>query len=139
MSSHEISLADANMAEVARLHSKLIDLRAALEQKDQAILAERRARDLALADTAALIRALEQAAEMFTIKGARVVARDALVADHPGAQLLAELDAARAVVAAARTGFGTEEDIRRAYAFDPTFLTNCIRAYDAAMKASETT
>lgn len=136
MSSHEISLADANMAEIARLHSKLISLRQELEQKDQAILAERRARDLALADTAAYRRVLEVLSRAGDVASVRGVALAALTKIQAGAPLLAELDAARAVVAAARTGFGTEEDIRRAYAFDPTFLTNCIRAYDAIMKAS---
>lgn len=57
---------------------------------------------------------------------------------HPGAALIAEMEAARAVVAAARTGFGTEEDIRRAYAFDPNLLTVRIRAYDEAAKVRET-
>lgn len=96
MSSHEISLADANMAEVARLHSKLIDLRAALEQKDQAILAERRARDLALADTAAYRRVLEVLSRAGDVASVRGVALAALTKLSAGAQLLAELDAARA-------------------------------------------
>lgn len=56
--------------------------------------------------------------------------------EHPGAALLAELTAARDVVEATRRGFGTEEDIRRAHAFDPVRLTAAIRAYDAARKAS---
>lgn len=62
--------------------------------------------------------------------------------EHPrGAVLLAEveqlrreLDAARAVVVAARRGFGVEEDIARAHAFDPNALTTAIRRYDAIRK-----
>ena len=53
---------------------------------------------------------------------------------HPGAALLAELDAARAVVDAARPGFGVEKDIERAYAFDPIMLTAAIRLYDDAAR-----
>jgi hypothetical protein len=54
-----------------------------------------------------------------------------IAATHPGAALMAELDAARAVVEQARRGFGTEADIERAYAFDPVALTAAIRRYDA--------
>lgn len=58
--------------------------------------------------------------------------------ETPGAvALLAELDAAREIVAIARRGFGTDEDIRRAHAFDPVRLTACIRAYDAVVKGGK--
>jgi hypothetical protein len=56
---------------------------------------------------------------------------------HPGAALLAELEAARRVVQMARSGFGTKEDIILGYAFDPTALCAAISAYDEAVKARE--
>ncbi len=46
-----------------------------------------------------------------------------------------ELELARAVVEAARAGFGTEQDIPRGHSFDPVVLTAAIRAYDAARRA----
>lgn len=73
--------------------------------------------------------------------------RQAREGTHPGRDLMAnmiravaeqrsELEAARGVIAAARTGFGTEEDIKRAWAFDPNLLTARIRAYDETVKQS---
>lgn len=59
-------------------------------------------------------------------------------AEHPGRTLMGELTrrmgAAQAVVAIARRGFGTAEDVTRAEAFDPVALTRAIEAYDQAVK-----
>lgn len=48
-----------------------------------------------------------------------------------GLGLLDELEAARAVVEAARPGFGSVEEGAPAVAFDPVRLAACIAAYDA--------
>lgn len=48
---------------------------------------------------------------------------------------LVELEAARAVVAHARRGFGTSADVGQAKAFDPVRLCHLIERYDEAMKA----
>lgn len=53
--------------------------------------------------------------------------------------LLAELEAARAVIDQARRGFGTEADIERAWAFDPVALCAAIRRYDACIADTTTT
>ena len=114
-------------------------LRQRAELAEALALTLEKQRDLAEADTLALRDGICRYAE------AAPEARGALyhrlfvltVAEHPGAQLMTELAAARAVVAAARTGFGTEEDIQRAHAFDPNLLTARIRAYDEAMKEGE--
>ena len=128
--SEEIRLTDANMAEIARLYTTIAGLRAELAQKDRCILAERRAREMADADNAALMQALEHAGEMFTIKGARVVARDALARNHPGAALLAELDAAREIVATLRRHWNVGGEVWGSIDRD-------FDAYDAAVKASK--
>lgn len=55
-----------------------------------------------------------------------------LAADHLGAALLTELEAARTVIAIARRGFGIAVDVLKAEAFDPVALTHAIERYDAA-------
>lgn len=84
-------LADANLAEIARLRSELSDARAALTQTHNEAAAEQAARRNAEADNATLIGALEHAARMFTIKGARVVIAAAMSDDHPGRALLEQM------------------------------------------------
>ena len=123
--SEEIASADAGPATVEQLRA---DLNAALVELEAA-----QADALALRD--GICRYAEAAPDA---RGALYHRLFVLtVAEHPGAQLMTELAAARAVVAAARTGFGTEEDIQRAHAFDPNLLTARIRAYDEAMKEGE--
>lgn len=59
--------------------------------------------------------------------------REALDNDA-GKAMLAELEAARAVVSIARRGFGTNADMLRAWAFDPVALSRAIVVYDEAVK-----
>lgn len=79
--SHEAQEADANLIEIARL-------RAELEQAQADIAAYRR-----------IIDVLSRAGDIASVRG---VASAALVQFRPGAQILTELEAARAVVEAAR-------------------------------------
>jgi hypothetical protein len=104
-------------AETARLRADAFALRTALEQQQRALEAERAARQIVEADNAALIRLARAAVEC--VRGlcyddgtdAAIKRADRwmpgfmqhLVAPHPGTALLAELDAARAVGAAADT------------------------------------
>lgn len=113
--------------EIARLTSTTIDLRAALAQQDDEIAAERRARQIAEADNAALLLIARRCAT--TMTWPQLIADSvALSAPHPGTAQLAELEAARAVVAAARSSGNY-----------PTFaLSAALVAYDAAVKASNT-
>lgn len=132
--SEEIRVTDANLAELARLRVDLTSLRAALEQRDRALVACHRAIEIAQADALALEQAITRYLDDGTVSPLTL---NESLRVHPGASFLAELDAARAVVDAARAGFGTEENILRAHAFDPNLLTARIRAYDAAVKVRE--
>jgi len=62
------------------------------------------------------------------------LAADLYAAEQRCAELERELAAARAVVDHARCGFGSNEDMERAHAFDPLTLQRAIAAYDAALK-----
>jgi hypothetical protein len=123
MTSHEIAAAAADLATVEALRERVRALEA-----DNAVLRRALLAWIDADGTMDFADADEELAEL---------ARSLRATDHPGAQLAAELEAARAVVAAARTGFGTEEDIRRAWAFDPNLLTARIRAYDETTKARQ--
>jgi hypothetical protein len=76
------------------------------------------------ADAAALLAALMHAARMKTIKGARAIIGNIPITDRPGASLLAELAAARAVIEAVRS-------------YDEQLAYHRLAAYDAAVKANK--
>jgi Arc/MetJ family transcription regulator len=122
----------------ARLRTDLASVRAALEQAQRAVEAERAARRNAEADNEKLRWALEGTTRMMAewsdnnARGLRwmrnIVAANqkVLFSPHPGAQLAAELNAARAVVWAAR-----EAD------FTTVALGLALRNYDQVVKARE--
>lgn len=135
--SEEIATAAGNLAEIARLRSALSGTRDVLAQRDRALVAERRAREMVEADNAMLVRAAQAlartAARQVTGYDDQVVLilRMALndlnrIVDqpHPGTPLLAVLDAAREAVL---------EQTTKAYAD----LMNAVAAYDAAVKVGE--
>lgn len=88
-------MADANLAEIARLTTQVRDLYDVIKQMRAALASERRARTLAESDSAAyrrMIAVLARAGDLDTVRG---VAGAALTTLRPGAALLAELEAAR--------------------------------------------
>lgn len=92
---HQAQEADANLAEIRRLRTRIGHLLDDVEQMRREIAAERRARELAEADAAAyrrIIDVLSRAGDFASLRG---VASAALVKFQPGAALLAELEAAR--------------------------------------------
>lgn len=131
-------------ADLARLTSELAGVRDVLAQRDRALVAAHRAIEIAQADNAAWIAFVKEAAWQLE-HGARCeeIQSDiyeaydrAIKGNAPGAALLAELDAARAVVEAART-------CRSALPSAPDFhdrlvaLSSTVRAYKDVMKARE--
>lgn len=145
-------------AEIARLTAELAGMHRAHEQQQRALEAERRARQIAEADMAALTQALSDRhicencggkGSYWTDIGGEAahevcecwIAADQMLAkDHPGAALLAELDAARAVVAAVRVWLvapTTCLPIAKADMELVSRILSTITAYDAAVKASE--
>jgi multidrug resistance efflux pump len=127
-------------ADLARLRADLTGRDATIAQQQNEIEAERAARQNFEADAAQLRQtalAYVTSATYEDRERLRAELHVLATVEHPGVLLVRELEAARAVVQQARTGFGTEEDIRRTWAFDPNLLTACIRAYDAIVKASE--
>lgn len=115
-----------------QLESALVDLAAAERDRDRAVIAQRAAMELAAreaADAAALRAALQRVwnGEENTYK----IADASLAQSDAGAALLAELEAARAVVAAAKTLESGPDSVSlgRMYA--------ALDAYDATMKARE--
>lgn len=125
--SEEIATAHADLAEMARLRTELAGARAALAQQKHATLAEMSARLNAEADVGwwhATVASYVTSATVTDREILRDTMAEALTILHPGAALMAELEAARAVVAAARSGNY------------PTFaLMDALTAYDASVKA----
>jgi len=123
--------ANADLAEIARLRAQLGGLRDVLAQRDRALIAAHRAIEIRDVDNGAYVEALQWLYDDWNGPSTEALARArmALAADHPGAALLAELDAARAVIAFV----GPNADC-------PTSalnheLTRLLLAYDAAVKA----
>lgn len=118
--SEEIRVTDANLAELARLRVDLASLRAALEQSQREVEAERAARRNAEADTAALEQAITHYLDDVAVSPLTL---NESLRTHPGSAFLAELDAARAVVEAMRSPL------------NPPHVERLFAAYDAVVKA----
>lgn len=87
--------ADANLAELARLRSALAGVRDVLAQRGRALVAAHRAIEIAQADAGALQRLIARYLDDITVSPLEL---NAGLRDHPGAPLLAVLDAAREAV-----------------------------------------
>lgn len=143
--SEEIAAADALLRENARLQTDLAGLRASLAQAQRATEAERAARGQAEADAAWWHATVANYVTSATVEDRallRATLAEATTYPHPGAALLAELTAARAVVAVARR----EQKIAAALWTRPgedtialsdfeIALDAALRAYDEAVKA----
>lgn len=125
--SDDALIADANLAEIARLRSELKGMHHEYEQQRESLVSERAARELAEADAAAFRRVVEVLSRAGDLASVRGVARTALSRVGAGAQLLAELKAACEIVATLRQHWHAGGEVWRSIDQD-------LATYDAAVK-----
>lgn len=104
--SDDATIANADLAEIARLRVDVAHRDQTIAQQERALDAERAARRTAEANAGWWHATVANYVTSATTEDRRILREamaEAVTYPHPGAQLLAELDAARAVVAAART------------------------------------
>jgi len=139
--SEEIMTSAADLTTMIGLRAENDGLRIALTQERKATKDERATRRAAGADNGALYLALERLLA-FTISGRvlpdadRALIERAVSSDHPGRALLAELDAARAVVAAAQDVLDNAAPVENdVHAVPDMQIARLDRAMHAATKA----
>lgn len=139
--------ADANLAEIRRLQTELSGVRDELAQRDRAIVAAHQAIETARADAAAWIAFVREASYQLE-HGAKIaeIQSDlyeayycAVQGNAPGAALLTELDAAQAVIDAARRALNECPFCRveRCRAEAHEWLRTALGAYDRGVKARQ--